>query len=352
MKRASVLVSAVLLASGLAGCRSAPPPPLPPIPAASGSVLVPPGGPSIPPAPLADTQTLVDRVVAEVNGEVITMSELQEAMFLHLRETRAPSPGTGEATVELQRGVLKRLVDYRLQVQEARRERIQVTDEEIQAAIDGIARRSPEDRAELDRLRADRGGWGQVRRELHERLLVQRIRGRRVSGRASVTEAEVDAYVAANRGKLEADLKYHPRHIAVLAQPPDQPPAWERARAEIESVRARLLAGADFAELARAHSHDGSAAAGGDLGWLARGEIQALFEEPILKLDKGGVTEPIKSAVGYHLFRLEDREETSPEALAQFRQQARDILFQKKIQERIEAWVEDLRRRALISERL
>jgi parvulin-like peptidyl-prolyl isomerase len=64
------------------------------------------------------------------------------------------------------------------------------------------------------------------------------------------------------------------------------------------------------------------------------------------------VTAPIRSAVGYHLFKLEDREELSPAMLAEARQQARDLLQQRKGQERLDEWVETLRRRALISTRL
>jgi peptidyl-prolyl cis-trans isomerase SurA len=294
----------------------------------------------------------VDRVVAEVNGEVITMSELQEAVLVYLRDTRERPPESAEETLEVQRRVLRRLVDVRLQVQEARREKIQVTDEEIHAILEDLARRSEEDRAELERRKADSRAWERTRRELRDQLLAQRIRGRRLSRRASVTEAEVDAYVAANRAKLEADLKYHPRHIAVLAQPADQPAAWTEARAKIDRLRAEIVAGADFAEVARQHSQDASARVGGDLDWLARGELQPLFEEAILRLEKGGVTEPIRSASGFHLFLLQDREEVSPEGLAQFRQQARDLLLQKKVQERQDEWLDDLRRRALIAVRL
>jgi hypothetical protein len=92
---------------------------------------------------------------------------------------------------------------------------------------------------------------------------------------------------------------------------------------------ARLAEGADFAELARGSSPDGVAVSGDDLGWLARGELQPLFEEPILRLQKGEVTPPIKSENGYHLFRLEEREELTPELLGQLRQQARDILSEE-----------------------
>lgn len=346
--RAKLGLACVLAAAALAACSSGPPPVLPPIPASAGLVMVKAGeAPAVP-----EGQTLIDRVVAMVNGEVVLLSELQEAVLLYQRETKGPTP-TERETAELRKKMLDRLIDHRLQVQEARREKVEVTEEEVRAREDEVLRASGEARAEIEaRLRAEGMTLERLRRDLKDQLLAQRIRSRRVGRRANVTEAEVDAYMTENRAKLTAGLKYRARHLVVLAEPPEQPAAWARAQAEIEALATRLRSGADFAAVARERSRDVSAAVGGDLGWLAVGELEAVFEEPLLELAKGGITAPIKSGAGYHLFQLEDREELSAEMLAEARQQARDLLGQRKAQERLDEWVEGLRRRALIAIRL
>jgi peptidyl-prolyl cis-trans isomerase SurA len=298
-------------------------------------------------------QPIVDRVVAVVNEDVIMMSELQEAIVLYLRETKEAAPPPGPERDQLAQKVLTRMINHRLQVQEARKEKIDVTDDEVQTVMDDFVKRNGGDREKIGaQLKVQGMTWEQVRREMRESLLAQKIRGRRIGRRATVTDAEVEAYVTENRPKLERDLKYHPRHIAVLAQPPDAQAGWDRALAVVQTIQARLRDGSDFAELAREFSSDGTAAGGGDLGWLRRGELAAGFEEPILRLAKGAVTEPIKSDLGYHLFRLDDREELTPEMVNQLRQQARDILVQKKMQDRFDEWLQGLRQRALIAERL
>jgi parvulin-like peptidyl-prolyl isomerase len=137
-----------------------------------------------------------------------------------------------------------------------------------------------------------------------------------------------------------------------MAEPPSSPAAWERAKQEIDDIAAKLAAGADFAELARTRSKDSSSTSGGDLGWLARGELDAAFERPLLALEKGQVTAPIRSSAGFHILLLEDREELTAERLADARQQVRDLLLQKKAQERFDEWLEGLRRKALIAIRL
>lgn len=336
----------ILVAIGVTACRGAAPP-LPPIPATAGSVMVKAGDPP----PLRDGETLIDRVVAVVNGDAITMSELDEAIALYRRESGGQ---LSDAQIEtLQKTVLDRIVDNRLQVQEAIKEKIEVSDDDVRAMVDDFVKRNGGDRDKIEtQLKAQGLNWDVIRRDFREQILAQRVRSRRVGRRATVTEAEIDTYIAENRAKLEAGLKYHARHIAILAEPPDSATAWTKAKNEIEGLARELGAGADFATLAREHSKDASAAAGGDLGWLARGELEPLFEQPILSLAKGQVTAPIKSSVGYHLFELDDQEELTPQMLADARQQARDILLQGKAQARLGVWMTELRKRALIAIRL
>jgi peptidyl-prolyl cis-trans isomerase SurA len=338
----------MMLAAAVAGCKGSPAP-LPPVPENSGSILLPPGSTRT----SKPDNSVVDRVVAVVNEDVILMSELQEATLLYLRDSKEAAPTGAQDRERLLQKVLDRMVDHRLQVQEARRDRVEIGEDELVSVMDDFVKRNGGDRARIEeQLRAQGLSWDIVRRDIRDSLLAQKARARRIGRRAIVTEAEVDAHLAENRPKLETDLKYHSRHIAVLAQPAGSPAAWEKAKAEIDALADRARQGADFAELARAHSQDGSASSGGDLGWLKPGELDPMFEGPILKLKKGETSAPIKSANGYHLFRLEDREELTPEMVAQLRQQVRDILVQRKAQERLEDWLQGLRKRALIAERL
>ena len=343
MSPGRLALAGLVVAAALGACRT-PAGPLPPVPTGSGGVLVRAG--EVP--PIRDTQSVIDRVVAVVNGDVIMMSELQEAIVLSRREGRALAEGP-----DLERSVLNRLVDHRLQVQEAKRDKIEVTEDEVRTMIDDFVKRNGGDREKIElQLQAQGVTWETLRRELREQMLAQRVRGRRVVRRATVTETEVDQYLTENRSKFDAGLKYHARHIAVMAEPPSFPAAWERAKQEIDGIAAALAAGESFAELARTRSKDSSSASGGDLGWLARGELDATFEQPLLALHKGQVTAPIRSAAGYHILLLEDREELTAERLAEARQQVRDLLLQKKAQERFDEWVEGLRRKALIAIRL
>ena len=94
--------------------------------------------------PIPDRQTLIDRVVAVVNDDVIMMSELQEAVVISRRDGKSPPDGA-----ELERTMLNRLVDERLQVQEAKRDKVEVTEDELRAALDDVVKRNGGDREQI-----------------------------------------------------------------------------------------------------------------------------------------------------------------------------------------------------------
>src|SRR5207244_3954110 len=128
--------------------------------------------------------------------------------------------------------------------------------------------------------------------------------------------------------------------------------AWENARIRAELLRTQLRQGGDFAELARQHSRDASAKDGGDLGTLKRGELAQDIETQILSLEPGEISSPFRSALGYHIFRLESKERLDGEGLTRVRSQIREILFREKFETRLDVWLREIKQRAVIDVRL
>jgi hypothetical protein len=307
------------------------------VPAGSGGVLVRAGETP----PIKDSQAVIDRVVAVVNDDVIMMSELQEAIVLARRDSECPRARTTADGAEPADRPPP-------QVQEAKRDKIGWGGR----SADRPRRHREAKRGDCEKfetqLLAQGVTWEALRRESRP-ALAQRVprppRGPPVHGH----RGRGRSVSAQNRDKFEAGMKYHALHLAITVEATSSPAAWDQAKQEIDAIAVALAGGADFAELARTRARD---PAGGDLGWLARGELDAVFEKPLLALQKGQVTAPIKSDAAYHLLKLADREELTAERLADARQQVRDVLLQKKAQERLDEWVEGLRRRALIAIRL
>src|SRR5207245_2095991 len=98
---------------------------------------------------------------------------------------------------------------------------------------------------------------------------------------------------------------------------------WAAARETAAAVFARLKAGADFAEVAKEVSRDGTAKDGGDLGTLKKGELADEIESQIIRLAPGQVSEPFRTGLGYHIVKLESRQTLEGEGLTQLRHQTR-----------------------------
>jgi peptidyl-prolyl cis-trans isomerase SurA len=309
-------------------------------------------GPATPAAPGGGE--VVDRVVCVVNNDAVTQYELDEAEAYHLYENKLAGPPEGDARRALREQLLDRIIEGRLQLQQAERDKVTVEDPEIVEQLGELMKRfSVSTDAQLEEALKPQGVTLEgVKRRIRETLMVQKVVRRKVTLRVSVTEQEIDRYLVENRDKLETGLTFEARHILFLPEAGRGDDGWQSARRRADEGHARLLAGEDFGELARTQSEDPSGRDGGALGRLKRGELTAEIENAILALRPGESSAPFRSPVGYHLFKLDSRESLSGDGLTQARNQVRDILFREKYQSRLKDWLTDLRQRAMIDMRM
>ncbi|MFQ5828572.1 MAG: peptidylprolyl isomerase [Candidatus Methylomirabilia bacterium] len=301
--------------------------------------------------PALDSDEVVDRVVAVVNNEAITLTDLLEGVAYFLYEApRAVSPSQ-ERT--LKERILQRMVERRLQLQEAQREGVMVEETEVTGRLAEVMKRmGVKSSEEMEEIVAAQGLTIEaVRKRLREQIMVQKVIRRKVALRVSVTESEIDRYLEENRDKLETGLTFQARHIMIVPAARTES-GWEAARAQAEEIWAMVQDGKDFSELARNYSMDPSAREGGDLGVLKQGELAPEIEARVIGLEPEEVTPPFRTDLGYHLFRLEWKESLTGEALEQTKRQIRDILFRQKYEARLKEWLEEIKRRAVIEIRL
>jgi peptidyl-prolyl cis-trans isomerase SurA len=320
---------------------------------APGSEILPPavvGAAVTRPIPPETDETVADRIVAVVNNDAITLAELQENILMFRQENRQQVSVSDE---ELTKQFLTRLIDNRLQLQEAERDKIVVDDVELNDEIaERMKRFGTKSIEEFEALVKAQGLTIEaVRKRLRDSLRVSKVIRRRVTLRVSVTDPEIAHYIEENRPKLETGLSYHARHILIVPTS-DTDAAWEAARIRSDMIRSQVLDGGDFAELAKQNSRDASAKEGGDLGRLHRGELSQEIEAQILQLRAGEVSRPYRSQLGYHIFRLESKETLDGDALQRIRQQVREILYREKYDARMDAWIKEIKQRAIIELRM
>jgi peptidyl-prolyl cis-trans isomerase SurA len=293
-------------------------------------------------------ETVADRIIAVVNNDAVTLAELQESVVAYRSEN--PAARSGPTDEDLRRDFLNRLIESRLQLQEAEREKITVEEAELnEEFLDRIKQYGVKSEDEFEKLIRSQGvTLESLKKRLRDGLKVQKLIRRKVTLRVSVTEAEINQYLDENRVKLETDLGFHARHILITPEA-DSDVGWEAARIKADMLRAQLQDGADFTELAKQHSQDATAKDGGDLGPLKRGELAPDVEAELLALNPGQISRPVKSSLGYHVFRLDSRDSLQASSI---RQQIRDILFRQQYESRLEVWLKEIKQRAIIEVRL
>jgi peptidyl-prolyl cis-trans isomerase SurA len=247
---------------------------------------------------------LVDRVVAVVNKDVITLTELAERTERAAADLRRQRIAAPERAV-LQRQVLERLVLDKAQLQLAQSTGMRVDELQLDRAVQRIAQNNGMALSEFRRaLERDGVDFERFRADLRQQILLARLREREVDDRVQVSEAEIDAYLEEHKASLASAVEYDVAHILVRVPEQARPEQVEQARARAARVREEARAGADFARLAASHSDAGDALQGGALGWRAPGRLPELFAEALRSLQPGAVSDLLRSPAGFHVVKL------------------------------------------------
>jgi len=246
--------------------------------------------------------TEVDRVFAIVNEEVITRSEFERQLQDTVKEFRGRGAGLPEENV-LRRRVLERMVDNRVQLQEAARLGFTVSEEDLTGALRGIAERNELSAAQL-RAEVEKQGmdYQSFRRGIRRQLLIEQLINRRIRSRVTVTDAEVDHHLAGSLREFFAGRELDVSHILLQSSSAADEIAQKRAAAR--KARAEIENGLDFAEAAVLYSEAGDALEGGRMGWVDSGRLPQLFLHALKKMRPGEVSEVLRSPNGFHIVRL------------------------------------------------
>lgn len=252
----------------------------------------------------AQRVTLVDRIAAVVNREVVTYSELRERRESTERQLRRQGTPLPEPAL-LERQLLERLILEKAQLQMARENGIRVDEVQLDRAIERVAQSNnlalPEFRRALERDGVD---FARFREEVRSQIMLTRLREREVDDRIEVNDTEIDLYLEENRGGDGRGGEFNLAHILVRLPEQATPERIEQARAKAEKARAEAAAGGDFASLAASYSDGADALQGGAMGWRAEDRLPELFSGALKSMRPGGVSAVLRSPAGFHILKL------------------------------------------------
>ena len=277
------------------------------------------------PASLYAAVDELDSIVAVINDDVIVESELRHQVALVIPEIQ--SRGTAlPPRPDLERQVLERMILGRLQYQKAEELGISVDDAMLTEALGNIAARNGMTLEELQAtLEAGGVRFEDFADDTRLQLVSNRLQSQEVIRNISVTDQEIDRFLARDSSRLIERTDVRLSHLLVAVPEGADPETVARAEAKAKDLVGRLRAGADFAQTAVRFSDGRRALEGGDLGWFPLGQVPSLAREAARALGKGEISQPLRSPSGFHVIKLTDLKGSGPATVTQTN--ARHILI-------------------------
>ncbi len=244
----------------------------------------------------------LDRVVAIVNDEVITQSDLDEQMSLvthQLEHDHSAIP----AHSKLEEQVLNRMIDQALELQQAKQVGITVDSASLNAAVEKVAKQN---NLNLDQFRAalkQQGlNYDQFREQIRKQMIINKLEQEQVASNIIITQQEVN-----NALKTKTNEKIKQFHLASIFIALPQPPSPEElsaAEQKINGIMSELKSGASFDQLAMVESNAPNALKGGDMGWSEPAQLPEGLANKLNTLKAGALLGPLRTSNGYLVLKL------------------------------------------------
>ncbi len=290
-----------------------------------------------------------DRVVAKVNSEIITLSTVQERVMM-LGERVANQEVSLD---EMMRKTLDLIIEEKLQLQEAKRLKLEVDDESIMRAIDDIKQKNNLTDDDMNQmLKHEKSTLDQYKSRIKDQILMSKVVAFQMRNRINIGEKALKLYYATHQKDFYIPDQVHPRHILFIYDEKITEAQKQLKMKLAIDVLKKIVEGANFVEMAQKYSEDVSAGAGGDLGFLERGKMIPAFEEAVFKLRPGEVSTVVTTPYGLHIVKLEEFRPGRVKLYREVRDEIDQMLFAEKRENAYKAWMDELRKSAFIKNNL
>jgi len=295
---------------------------------------------------------LVDRIAAVVNNDLITQSELEARAAPDLARIRGEPDAAKRA--EQRKDLLKKAIDIlvgeKLMAEQIKELNIEVADTEIDLGIEDVKKNNNIDGAQFEQLLSQEGyTLASYRAFMKKHMAKIKLIQLKVRGKVKVSDEDVKAEYAKQARDEALDAEVHVRQL--LVQLPAQP-----TLQQVETARLKALAlaqearspGVNFVELAKLKSEGSSAAEGGDLGFFRRGVMVPDFERLAFTLPIGGISDPVRTKLGWHVLKVEEKRAGTPKPFEEVKEDLRQKMYSQQLEHYTEQYVQELRAAAVV----
>ena len=304
--------------------------------------------------PISLSEAVVDRVVAVVNQEIITLSEVEKWVDPLQQEIVAEDRlERRERIVGLRRRVLDRLIEEKLIDQEAKKSGIKISSKEIEAALEEVRRRNAVTQEDLEKALAVEGLTLETyKKQIEKGLQRQRLINWSVKVEGKPGEKELREFYQKNVGRYRTNETYRPGHILLVIPNGAAPEEIREIRKKGQKVLEKIKGGEDFGEMALLYSQDASSKNRGDLGYVKKGELLPVFEREALRLKVGEVGGIVRTEFGFHIIKLLDRKGVEPLPFEEVREKVNADYYEGEMEKAFRQYLSTLKEKSVIEIKL
>lgn len=252
-------------------------------------------------ATLAQAETRwLDRIVAIVDEDIILASEL-DARLEAVKANIARAGKTAPDDERLRREILDLLILESIQLQMAERVGLRIDDEQLNQAVSRVAGRNNLTLPQFRQALLDSGAsYRDFREQIRREMLLQRVQAGNVNQRIQISDQEIDNYLESEQGREQTSPEYHLAHVLVAVPSDANDGEWQQAEQRAKAVAGRLRSGSSLDAL------ESDRVRVSDLGWRKGTDLPSLFADVAPNMQDGQVSEPLRSASGYHVIKLQE----------------------------------------------
>jgi parvulin-like peptidyl-prolyl isomerase len=304
--------------------------------------------------PTSLSEAVVDRIVAVVNQEIITLSEVEKRITSKKEEIVAEDRLEKREQVQaLGRQVLDRLIEEKLIDQEAKKSGIKVSSKEVEAMVEEVKRQNAITQESLEKALAAEGlTLESYKKQIEKNLQRQRLIQWSVKVEEKATEKELREFYQENLNRYRSKETYRPATILFIVPKGATPEQIREARKKCQNVLEKIKKGEDFGEMALLYSEDGSNKVRGDLGYFRKGELLPVFEREALRLKVGDVSGIIRTEFGFHIIKLLDRRGADPLPFEEVSETVKADYHSAEMEKAFQQFLSKLKEKAVIEIKL
>lgn len=298
---------------------------------------------------------IVDKIVAVVNDEIITLYELNSAFEPYLKNIENTYKGQDkdDLIIQSRETFLQRLVDNLLIEQEAKKTGVIVKEEDVMGVIqETLTRQHLSMQDFLKNLAAEGSTIEAVKKDIRSQIVRTRLLRREVKDKIIVSDSEIGAYYNEHREEYEGQESVRMKQILLPRPSGADKNVENKLRNEALRLRDRIMKGESFDLLVAQHSKGPAASHGGDVGFIEKGTIIREVEAVAFGLSVGQVSEVIESSVGFHIIKVVDKKGAGLKPIAVVREEIKAKLEEEKLDKKFGEWIASVRARSHVEIKL